>query len=217
MKKVLKIGKKIFDVLSWVIIVVLVITVIASLVSRINNSNPSLFGYSIYRVASGSMSPELEIGDVILGKSVDDPMEIEVGDVVTFEGKGELSGKLVTHKVIVAPHEEDVVIKLQTKGVANEIPDSPITADRIVSLVVTKVEFLTAFYDYFFSPLGLLTAIGLIILVFIDELIVMIKTIAGYDNKKKPQSIDEIIGRIQNENTEESADTADGTIDDEHE
>ena len=62
-----------------------------------------------------------------------------------------------------------------------------------------------------------LTVIALIILVFIDELIVMVKTIAGYDNKKKPQSIDEIIGRIQNENTEESADTADGTIDAEHE
>ncbi len=207
MKKALKIGKKIFDILSWILIAVLVLTVIFTVVSRINNSNPSVFGYSIYRVSSGSMSPELEIGDVILGKAVGDPMEINVGDVVTYEGRGELSGMLITHKVIVAPYEEDGVLKLQTKGIANEIPDNPINTDRVVSVVVTKVGFLTVFYDYFFSPWGLLTVIALIILVFIDELIVMVKTIAGFDKTQKPKSIDEIIDRMQNENAEKSAET----------
>lgn len=207
MRKALKIGKKIFDILSWILIAVLVLTVIFTVVSRINNSTPSLFGYSIYRVSSGSMSPELEVGDVILGKAVDDPMEITVGDIVTYEGRGELSGKLITHKVIVAPHEEEGIIKLQTKGVANEIPDSPINVDRVVSVVITKVEFLTAFYDFFFSPWGLLTAIALIILVFIDELIIMAKTIAGFDKTQKPKSIDEIIDRMQNENAEKPAET----------
>lgn len=207
MRKALKIGKKIFDILSWILIAVLVLTVIFTVVSRINNSTPSLFGYSIYRVSSGSMSPELEVGDVILGKAVDDPMEITVGDIVTYEGRGELSGMLITHKVIVAPHEEEGIIKLQTKGVANEIPDSPINVDRVVSVVITKVEFLTAFYDFFFSPWGLLTAIALIILVFIDELIIMVKTIAGFDKTQKPKSIDEIIDRMQNENAEKPAET----------
>lgn len=207
MRKALKIGKKIFDILSWILIAVLVLTVIFTVVSRINNSTPSLFGYSIYRVSSGSMSPELEVGDVILGKAVDNPMDIKVGDIVTYEGRGELSGMLITHKVIVAPHEEEGVIKLQTKGVANEIPDSPINVDRVVSVVINKVEFLTAFYDYFFSPWGLLTAIALIILVFIDELIIMVKTITGFDKTQKHKSIDEIIDRMQNENAEKPAET----------
>lgn len=214
LKKTFRIIRSVF---CWGCITLLVVAIVTVVLAKINGTNPSILGYSIYRVSSGSMSPELEVGDVILGKAVDDPMNIKVGDVVTYEGRGELSGMLITHKVIVAPHEEEGVLKLQTQGVANEIPDNPINVDRVVSVFVTKVGFLSVFYDYFFSPWGLLTVIALIILVFIDELIVMIKAIAGYDNKKKPQSIDEIIGRIQNENTEESADTADGTIDAEHE
>lgn len=210
--KVIKAFKIFRTVICWLCIAVLVLVVISVLTAKIKGENPSVFGYSIYRVSSGSMSPELEIGDVIIGEAVDDPMEIKVGDVVTYEGRGELSGMLITHKVIVAPHEEDGVLKLQTQGIANEIPDTPINVDRVVSVVVTKVGFLTVFYDYFFSPWGLLTVVALIILVFIDEVIVMVKTIAGYDNKKKPENIDDIIGRIQSEDAaklseeEESAD-----------
>lgn len=208
MKNKVKKAFKIFrTVICWLCIAVLVLVVISVLTAKIKGENPSVFGYSIYRVSSGSMSPELEVGDVILGKAVDDPMEITVGDIVTYEGRGELSGMLITHKVIVAPHEEEGIIKLQTKGVANEIPDSPINVDRVVSVVINKVEFLTAFYDYFFSPWGLLTAIALIILVFIDELIIMVKTIAGFDKTQKHKSIDEIIDRMQNENAEKPAET----------
>ncbi len=213
MKAVLKKTFRIIrTVVCWVCIALLVLAIATVVVAKINGTNPSVLGYSIYRVSSGSMSPELEVGDVILGKAVDDPMDIKVGDVVTYEGRGELSGMLITHKVIVAPHEEDGVLKLQTQGIANEIPDTPINVDRVVSVVVAKVGFLTVFYDYFFSPWGLLTVVALIILVFIDEVIVMVKTIAGYDNKKKPENIDDIIGRIQSEDAaklseeEESAD-----------
>lgn len=205
MKSVLKKTFKIIrSVVCWACIIVLVFALVTVVIAKINGTNPSVFGYSIYRVSSGSMSPELEVGDVILGKAVDDPMEIKVDDVVTYEGRGELSGKLITHKVIVAPHEEEGILMLQTKGIANEIPDSPIEADRVVSVVITKVAFLTAFYDFFFSPWGLLTAVVLIILVFIDELIVMIRTITGNDNRKKPENIDDIIGRIQSEGTDKT-------------
>lgn len=204
MKKALKIIKKCFDILSWILIAVLVVSVAFSLISRINGTNPSVFGYSVYRVSSGSMRPELEVGDVILGKSVKDPMSIKVGDVVTYKGSGELAGKLITHKVIEAPEEVDGKIVLRTKGVANEVADAPINAERVVSVVVCEIEFLAAFYNYFFSPWGLLTVIALIILVFIDELIAMIKTITKNDVKIENKSIDDIIVRIQNENNLES-------------
>jgi len=210
MKKALKIGKKFFDVLCWVVIAVLVISVIISVVSRFMGTNPSLFGYSVFRVSSGSMSPELEVGDVILGKSVDDPMNIKVGDIVTYKGSGELSGKLITHKVIVAPEEVDGEIMLQTKGVANEIADSPINADRVVSVVISELKFLESFYNFFFSPWGLLAIIALIIIVFIDEVIVIIKNLTGNDVKREKKDINDIIGRIKNEDaTDTDAEVSD--------
>lgn len=209
MKKMLKIFKKVFDVLCWALIALLVITVIMSVIANIKGTQPSVFGYSIYRVSSGSMSPKLEVGDVILGKSVDDPTQIGVGDIVTYKGGGELEGKLITHEVIVAPHEENGEIMLQTKGVANEIADSPINAERVVSVVICEVEFLAGFYKYFFSPWGLLTVIALIILVFIDELIVFIKTMTGNASKPESKNINDIISRMQSENNALESDSTD--------
>lgn len=196
LKKVFRIFR---TVLCWLCIALLVIVVISLVTAKIQGSYPSVFGYSIYRVSSGSMSPELEVGDVILGKSVSDPMDIKVGDIVTYKGSGELSGMLITHKVIVAPEEVDGVLTLQTKGIANEIPDSPISAERVVSVVVCEVEFLAAFYNFFFSPWGLLTVIALIILVFIDEVIAIIRNLTGNDLKTEKKDINEIIGRIKSE------------------
>lgn len=204
MKKALKIIKKVFDILCWVIIAVLVISVAITVFSRFRGTNPSVFGYSIYRVSSGSMEPELEIGDVILGKAVDDPMTIKVGDVVTYKGSGELAGMLITHKVIVAPENVDGVIMLQTKGVANEIADSPISADRVVSVVICEIEVLAMFYNFFFSPWGLLTIICLIIIVFIDEVISIIRNVTSNDVKREKKDINDIIGRLKSEETVES-------------
>lgn len=202
-KRIFKIFRTVF---CWICIALLVIMVISLVTSKIKGTQPSLFGYSVYRVSSGSMEPELEVGDVILGKSVKDPMEIKVGDVVTFKGSGELSGMLITHQVIVAPAEEDGVIMLQTKGIANDIPDSPINADRVVSVVVCELEFLEHFYNFFFSPWGLLTIIALIILVFIDEVIAIIRNVKGNDIKCEKKDINDIIGRIKSEDNADNKD-----------
>lgn len=206
MKKVIKVLKKIFDIFSWVLIAVLVASVIISVIAKFNGTNPSIMGYSVYRVSSGSMEPELMVGDVILGKKVDDPMTIKEGDVITYKGSGTLEGKLITHKVIVAPVEENGVISLQTQGIANNVPDAPITADRVVSVVVKEVAFLTAFYNFFFSPWGLLAIVALIILVFIDEVIAIIRSTIGLELPKKKDKVDinDIIDRIKTDSVEES-------------
>lgn len=202
MKKTYKAIKKVFDVLCWILVGLLVVFMLLSLNARLNNSIPSIFGYSVYRVSSGSMEPELSVNDVILSKEVDDVMELKVGDIITYKGSGNTSGMLITHEVIVAPVEEDGVVKLQTQGIANEIPDDPIYADDVVSVYVKKLPILNKFYDFFFSMWGLVAIIGLIIFVFIDELIVMIRTISG--NDKKPDDINEIIERLQSEKLSDS-------------
>lgn len=207
--KVKSIFKIIRSVICWLCIAVLVIAVVVMLTAKIKGTQPSLFGYSVYRVSSGSMEPELSVGDIILAKAVGDPMTLKVGDVVTYKGSGELSGKLITHKIIVAPQEEDGEIMLQTKGIANEIADSPINADRVVSVMICEIEFLEYFYNYFFSPWGLLTIIALIIIVFIDELIVLVKTVTGNEKKPEQKSIDEIISRIKTEESPEQDGEAD--------
>lgn len=70
LRKTLRIIK---NIICWGVLAILVLTVIVFMGSKVNGKTPSLFGYSVLRVSTGSMQPELMIGDVILGKSVDNP------------------------------------------------------------------------------------------------------------------------------------------------
>lgn len=211
MKRIIKKAKKILNVLCWIVICVLAISIVMAFVARINGTNPTILGYSVFRISSGSMEPELLVGDVILGKSATAPEEIKVGDVVTYKGSGNLEGELITHKVIIAPHEEDGTIMLQTQGTANDIPDAPIEADRVISVMVRKLPFLNHFYNFFLSPWGLLAIIALIVFVFIDELILFIKTITGKNSVKNGENINEIIERLQAEKAQQIDSTADNS------
>ncbi|MBQ3073950.1 MAG: signal peptidase I [Ruminococcus sp.] len=197
MKKVIGTLKKIADIFCWIVLGTLVVVVLVAFVFHMKDDIPNLFGYSICRVSSPSMEPELMVGDVILGKEVDDASEIEVGDVITFRGSGEYAGMFITHKVIVAPEMENGKMMLQTQGVANDTPDAPIDAESVKSVVICKIPVMRAFYNYFFSPWGLITIIALIIFAFFDELILVVKTLAGEDKKMRNTDINDIIGRIK--------------------
>lgn len=174
------------------------------LYSRIRGEVPSVFGYSILRVSSGSMEPELMVGDVILVRETQDVQDIKLDDVVTYEGSGELSGMLVTHKVIKVPYiAEDDTYYLQTKGVANEIADREISADRVVSVMICKIPHLDALYNMFLSPWGLVIFVALILLVFFDELVAFVRALTGNSKSAKDAAdINEIIERLSAENKE---------------
>lgn len=205
MKRVFKIAKRVLDVVSIFLIAVMVLTIVISMVSRINGNAPSFFGYTIYRVASGSMEPELMVGDVILDKDVKDPLELKVDDIITFMGSGELDGVYVTHKIIKAPYDDGTGFMLQTQGVANELADEPIPVEKVKGIFVCKVPFLDAIYNVFLSPWGLLIIIGLIIFIFFGEIINLVRAITGNINDGDDgEDINEIIARVQRENNEKS-------------
>lgn len=200
MKKIFKIIKKITNVLCWILIVVFVFAIGLSLVSRVSGTTPSLFGYSIYRVSSGSMEPELEVGDIILDVDYTETTELRVGDIVTYRGQGELSGMMITHEVIKAPYTEDGKTYIQTQGTANEYPDTPITLDRVGAVMVCKLSFLNTFYNIFFSPWGFILILALLIIIFVDEIINIVKIVTGNEKSaKNADDINDIIERLQKE------------------
>ena len=173
--------------------------------SRINGSTPSVFGYSIFRVSSGSMEPELKVGDIILDKVVENPEALKVGDVITFKSD-DYGDMLVTHKVIRAPYEENGKLMLQTKGVANEIADNPIRIDEVKGIMICKVDYLDTVYNVFLSPWGLLILIALIVIIFFDEIITIVKILTNNDKSvKDADNINEIIDRLQAEKLKEQA------------
>lgn len=196
---VFKIARLVKNIVCWILIVVLAITLLIFLTTRIQGNTPTVFGYTIFRITTGSMEPELMVGDVILDKVVDDETEISVGDIITFEGGSQFDGKLVTHKVIKAPYtDSNGDIMLQTHGIANEIDDTPISISQVRAKMVCKIPYIDTLYNLFLTPSGLLILILLIILVFIDEIANIIKVLSGKDDTRI-QDINEIIDRIQSE------------------
>lgn len=203
--KVFRIIKLIKNIICWTLIVVLVFTLVVFFMSRINGSTPSVFGYSIFRVSSGSMEPELMVGDIILDKTVDNPKDLKVGDVITFKSS-DYGDLLVTHKVIKAPYEENGKLMLQTKGIANEVEDKPISVDNVKGIMICKVDYLDTVYNVFLSPWGLLILIALIVIIFFDEIITIVKILTNNDKSvKEADDINEIIDRLQAEKLKEQA------------
>ena len=98
----------------------------------------NVFGRSLLTVVTGSMEPSLHTGDYIYVKKVPAD-ELEVGDVITFRSEeDEVSGKLVTHRIIEITPEGDFV----TKGDANTIADSKrIRQDQIIGKYTGKAKF----------------------------------------------------------------------------
>ena len=203
--KVFRIIKLIKNIICWTLIAVLVFTLVVFFMSRINGSTPSVFGYSIFRVSSGSMEPELMVGDIILDKTVDNPEDLKVGDVITFKSS-DYGDLLVTHKVIKAPYEENGKLMLQTKGIANEVEDKPISVDNVKGIMICKVDYLDTVYNVFLSPWGLLILIALIVIIFFDEIITIVKILTNNDRSvKDADDINEIIDRLQAEKLKEQA------------
>ena len=199
--KIFKTLRIIKDIIFGVVLAVLVLTVIVVLTARINGETPTLFGHAVYRVSSGSMEPYLKVGDIILSKECD-PMKLKEGDVITYDGKsGQFAGKRVTHRVVKEPYlnENDGKYYLVTKGDDNPAEDTPISVSQVTGKLEAKLDFLNSLYNFFITPWGLLTLIGLIVIAFFNEIIIFVRTLMGYGIEEKREDIQDIIERIQRE------------------
>lgn len=109
---------------------------------------PSLWGYSIVTVLSGSMEPEFSPGAMLL---IQKRTEYQVGDVVTYEQQG----SFVTHRIVEADETSYL-----TQGDANNAPDAHRIHDEdicgAVRLVIPGVGHAALFLK---TPLGALVMI----------------------------------------------------------
>lgn len=98
------------------------------------DKTPSFFGIKTYTIISGSMQPELNIGDVIIVKETND-LELNIGDIISYR-----SGQsIVTHRIHKINYKNGRKYYI-TKGDYNNVEDSiTITIDSIEGKVVNKL------------------------------------------------------------------------------
>jgi len=136
-------------------------------------------------VLSGSMTPLMLPGDIIVTKSVD-PNELEVGDILAFRDPGGKPDTLITHRIIALKKGKELVFK--TKGDANKEEDNfNVTASNAVGKLVFVVPFAGYLPEISKSKnLYLLTIILPAIIIIIDE----IKNLILYSNPPHARKVE---------------------------
>ncbi len=149
MKRVLA---SIVSILS-ILIILFCVFVLLTVVMTGGNRVPSFMGVSIFRVASGSMTPTLPVGTLILVKET--PADrIQEGDVITFYSSDpSLNRMIVTHRV-VAVDNSSAPIRFVTRGDANLVDDEYSTTGKdIIGVMFFSSLFIGSIVKIVSSPL----------------------------------------------------------------
>lgn len=128
-----------------IIILVIVVIMAGILIKKIINKEeiPFITNVKAYIVLSGSMEPEINIGDIVIIKNTTED-ELQIGDIISFS-KGNM---MVTHRIIEI-HNEHNEKEYVTKGDNNNVEDSgTITYKNIIgkyNYKIPKVGYLILF------------------------------------------------------------------------
>ena len=126
-RKVLNILAKVVEGIIWVFIVILLVLLVMSTVSK----RTDVLGHRLYVIMSGSMEPTIMTKQAIITKQIDEP---QVGDVIAF-GENDF---ITVHRVIKV-HSEGGKKLYQTKGDNNNAEDKELVKQEQIK---GKVQFI---------------------------------------------------------------------------
>lgn len=132
----------------------------------VKNDYANLFGYTFFEVATGSMYPTMEIGDVVIVKIT---KEVQPNDIIVYiDGES-----IITHRLIEKNENE-----LIAKGDANNSEDKPIQEDMVLGEVIKIIPKIGIWRKIFTSP----EVVGLILL-----LIILFSAVFLYSSESKEE------------------------------
>ncbi|MCE5195864.1 MAG: signal peptidase I [Negativicutes bacterium] len=118
------------------------------------NELPKIFGYAQVVVVSGSMLPEIQVGDLLI---IHQQAEYAVNDVITYRS----GASLVTHRLLSVQGDQ-----LVTKGDANNVADPAIALSQVEGKVVLRLSGLGKLIYFLKTKQGIYLTALLAILLF---------------------------------------------------
>lgn len=186
---------KIINILKWIIVIILSMLIILNLYIIIAseakpNKITSIFGYKPFVVLSGSMSPNIQVGDLIIIKQIN-PTTLKENDVIAFKNS---ANYVTTHRIIDVQMTNNQKC-FQTKGDANNVLDEKIVCPKNVEgKYVTRIPKLGNIILFIQKPLGFIIMISTVF--FIGLIFYLID-----NNKKNKKELEELkkMGRLKKE------------------
>ena len=200
-KKILSRVMTVLTVASFLFGLVIFISVL-----RANQGEvPSVLGYSVLRLQTGSMEPEYRTGSIIITKKVD-VNDLEKGDVISFYSTSlDISDRVNTHRIVDIIYDQSGRREFVTKGDANELQDeNPVLSSRVIGKVIFDLGVVSG------SVLGMLQnpkviffliIVPLIIITF-SEAVNLVNIIMNKDGDPEEENSDESGRKNKNKNSD---------------
>ena len=165
MKTLTKAAEILFSFVLWAVILMAALFTFTTLATRDNNQVASIAGFTPLTVASDSMAPTFNAGDLIIIRKCD-TKALKEGDIITFHAIINNEYALNTHR-IAEIQEQNGARCYTTKGDNNAIADTHIISDGdIVGRYQGKLPGFGKIVDFLSSSMGFLLVIVLPLLVF---------------------------------------------------
>ena len=186
-------------VLMYSICLIMIIVFLAFVVNFIDKQYNLKSGenkkdlFSAYTIVSPSMVPAINVLDVVVTMRVNNPEDLQKGDIITFNSTDyRYSGVLVTHRIVNIEKTSSGEYLFTTKGDNNNTQDSSrISFDEIYGRVLFRIPKIGYIQYYLSSILGWVAIIIVPAVMIIGyDIYKLIKTIRSSDkdssdNKKK--------------------------------
>ena len=160
--KILKKSKlrKSVSIIEYVIIFLVIFVNAVLIIESLNNPNktPSFFGKKAFVIISGSMIPEIQIGDVVI---VDETDNVKVGDIIAFRRES----TVIVHRIVKEMNVKENVM-YQTKGDNNNVEDPELVeVSSIEGVCVGKIPYIGKILMWLYNNLILVIGIIIVLLV----------------------------------------------------
>ena len=181
MKKALGIIKKIVNV---IVILFVVLFVFVVCLQRFSGNRFSFFNFRMFTVATGSMAPKYNVGDVLIAKEIA-PEDVRKGDAISYLGKeGDFKDKVITHEVV----DIEVVdgrYKFHTKGISNIVEDPIVYEEQLYGKIIMKCNILSFIYKVVGTTTGMFIFVILPLLYLIGSEIISLLLEREEQRRKK--------------------------------
>lgn len=152
--------KKIKNIIEYILIFMVIFVNAALIMKSAKNPDktPDLFGKKAFVIVSGSMIPEIQIGDVVI---INDTTNVKINDIIAFR-KG---STVVVHRVV----DEMVIggeVMYQTKGDNNNMPDVELVKiSNIEGVYSAKIPFIGKALMFLYNNLTIVIIVIVVILI----------------------------------------------------
>ncbi len=157
----MKLFLKILNVVITLVLVLVIVAAVGLTVSARFSSDriPTLYGYKLLNVLSGSMEPTIHTGDAIIVRPLAEGEEIREGDVITFHAK-EKKDMLITHRVVGIVSVNGEPKAYVTKGDANDAKDlSAVARDQVVGIYEWRLPYFGYLSAFLHKPTGIIVCV----------------------------------------------------------